>query len=305
MAQSSAPIGGDIGEVMAELSDVRQMLEAAERAATAGDLASADELLRNVARIQEAELGPDHPELASTLTNLAIVAEKGGWPGDAEAFYRRAAAIAAASLPPDHPIVTASRQNLEDFCRAGGLRIDPPAVTMPPVEDPDRDRKPNPDFALDTDLALDRDLAAADRRPAAAARSADDPAAATTVRRASAPPPASRSASLPLRWVIIGAVILAAVALFAVRRWSTGVMPAPAPTVTTEPPEATVPRGQASPVAPPPDVAGPPAAESPEPTDPAAPAPVIEAPPVASPPDAAAGAPAPRASASGDRKSVV
>ena len=97
------------------------MLEVAEHAATGGDFASADELLRGAARIQEAELGPLHPDLANTLNNLAIVAEKMGRPGDAETFYRRATAIASASLPADHPMVADSRQNLEDFCRARGL----------------------------------------------------------------------------------------------------------------------------------------------------------------------------------------
>ena len=112
---------------MSELRDAGRMLEAAEQAAIAGDLASADELLRAAARIQEAELGPLHPDLANTLNNLAIVAEKTGRLGDAETFYRRAAAIASASLPADHPMVADSRKNLEDFCRARGLPIDGPA----------------------------------------------------------------------------------------------------------------------------------------------------------------------------------
>ena len=114
---------------MSEAQDARRVLEQAERAAIAVDLASADELLRSAARIQEAEMGPLHPDLASTLNNLGIVAEKTGRPGDAEVFYRRAAAIAAASLPADHPIVADSRKNLEDFCRERGLPIDAAAVT--------------------------------------------------------------------------------------------------------------------------------------------------------------------------------
>lgn len=114
------------------------MLDRAERAAAAGDLASADELLRSAARIQEEELGPLHPDLASTLNNLAIVAEKAGRPDDAETFYRRAAAIAAASLPSDHPLVAESRQNLEGFCRERGLPIDAPVV-ITATRDTDRE----------------------------------------------------------------------------------------------------------------------------------------------------------------------
>src|SRR5262245_35069542 len=80
---------GGAGVVMTQQQDARHMLDRAERAATAGDLASADELLRGAARIQEEELGPLHPALANTLNNLAIVAEKAGRPDDAETLDRK------------------------------------------------------------------------------------------------------------------------------------------------------------------------------------------------------------------------
>ena len=105
---------------MSDRRDARDMLERAEHAATAGDFASADELLRSATRIQEETLGPLHPDVANTFNNLAIVAEQTGNLGDAETFYRRAVAIASASLPPEHPMVVASRENLESFCRARG-----------------------------------------------------------------------------------------------------------------------------------------------------------------------------------------
>ena len=156
------------------------MLDQAERAAIAGDLASADELLRSAARIQEAELGPLHPDLASTLNNLGIVAEKTGRPGDAEAFYRRAAAIASASLPSDHPIVADSRKTLEDFCRERGLPIDAAVATMPSA--PDSDRPPS----SGTPLSVAR---------------TPTPTAAQPL------PPALHGTSRPLAWVAIGVVV--------------------------------------------------------------------------------------------------
>ena len=116
---------------MAQEPNAKDLVEQAERAAIAGDLAAADELLRAAARIQETELGPVHPDLTSTLNNLAIVAEKAGRLGDAETFYRRAAAIASASLPPGHPTVADTRKNLEDFCRERGLAIAPPVQAAP------------------------------------------------------------------------------------------------------------------------------------------------------------------------------
>jgi hypothetical protein len=174
---------------MTEQQEARHLLERAERAATAGDLASADELLRGAARIQEEELGPLHPDLANTLNNLAVVAERTGSSSEAEALYRRAAAIAAAALPPDHPMVVASRQNLEDFCRARGLPVDSPAVIAPTPD--------NTGIITET---------------------APQPAA----------PPAGR-VSPSIRWVTAGAVVLGAVVLLTLRPWSTRDAPAPAP----------------------------------------------------------------------------
>src|SRR3954463_12859729 len=115
---------------MSELQDVRTMLDAAEAAANSGDLASADDLLQKVARIQEAELGAGHPDLANTFNNLAIVAETTGRMSDAERFYRRAVAVASASLPADDPKVVSSRHNLEAFCRERGVPIDAPAALV-------------------------------------------------------------------------------------------------------------------------------------------------------------------------------
>jgi hypothetical protein len=114
---------------MSDKQNARSLLEQAEHAAAAGDLSAADELLRNAARIQEAELGPMHPDLTSTLTNRAIIAEKTGRLGDAETFYRRAAAIASASLPRDDQIVADSQKNLDDFCRDRGLRVEAAAAS--------------------------------------------------------------------------------------------------------------------------------------------------------------------------------
>ena len=174
---------------MTEQLDAREMLERAERAATAGDLASAGELLRGAARLQEEELGPLHPDLANTLNNLAVVAEGTGSWSEAERLYRRAAAIAAAALPPDHPMVVESRQNLEDFCRAHGLSLDSPAAI-----------RPTPD-----NVGI---IAEAAPRP-------------------SATPPGRVAPSI--RWVAAGAVVVAAAVLLMSRPWSTGDRTAPAP----------------------------------------------------------------------------
>jgi hypothetical protein len=117
---------------MPEPREARSIIEHAEQAAAAGNYASAEELLRQAADLQEQTLGPHHPDLANTLNNLGVVCEMADNPIDAEHYFRRACAVAAASLAPDHPFVATSSKNLHDFCAARGrpaeLPPSPPEV---------------------------------------------------------------------------------------------------------------------------------------------------------------------------------
>src|SRR5436190_13867057 len=183
---------GGAGDAMTEQQDARHLLDRAERAATAGDLSSADELLRSAARIQEEELGPLHPDLANTLNNHAIVAERTGRSSEAETLYRRAAAIAAAALPSDHPMVAASRQNLEDFCRARGLSSDAAAVIPPTKTVPPSSAAPPPDLR----------------------------SSATIATQPLPPAPAPGRAPHSLAGVATGAVVLVAAVLLVLRPWA-------------------------------------------------------------------------------------
>src|SRR3954462_8580474 len=101
---------------MSESESVKDLLAKAESAAAAGDLQSAGQLLQAVARNQERELGPMHPDLANTFNNLAVVAEQTGRPDDAGASVRGAVGCAPASLRAEVRWGAAPRQNLEDFC---------------------------------------------------------------------------------------------------------------------------------------------------------------------------------------------
>lgn len=230
------------------------MLERAEQAATAGDFASADELLRSATRIQEETLGPLHPDLANTFNNLAIVAERTGNLGDAETFYRRAVAIASASLPPEHPMVVASRDNLESFCRARGVSIDAPTPLSPISPTPDTEVGPETSIA-------ERPVVAAPTpdpgRPASAADAAAVPPATAVTPRAIPRPsvpvapkpisgaPVSARGSHLIVWVAIAIALLLAV-LLVWRPWSSRNSTAPAssvpprqdalPPATTQPP---------------------------------------------------------------------
>jgi hypothetical protein len=115
---------------MPEPREPRSIIEAAEQSAAAGNYASAEKLLREAAALQEASLGPLHPDLANTLNNLGVVCEKNDNAVDAEDCFRRAVAIATTVLKPDHPFVATSRQNLRDFCESRGKRVD----EQPPVQ---------------------------------------------------------------------------------------------------------------------------------------------------------------------------
>jgi hypothetical protein len=125
---------------MWEAREARSIIDAAEKAAAAGNHSSAEKLLRDAARLQEARLGPLHPDLANTLNNLGVVCEITGKPADAEQCFRRAVAIATTALEADHPFVTTSRKNLLDFCRARGITVEveqpaPPAASSDPELD--------------------------------------------------------------------------------------------------------------------------------------------------------------------------
>ncbi|MGH9314060.1 MAG: DUF2914 domain-containing protein [Vicinamibacterales bacterium] len=123
---------------MPETRELRSVVEAAEQAAAAGDYASAEQLLREAALLQEANLGPLHPDLANTLNNLGVVCDIADKPADAELCYRRAYAIATAVLEPDHPFVATSGKNLRDFCEARGKPVESP--TTPPIVAAERER---------------------------------------------------------------------------------------------------------------------------------------------------------------------
>jgi len=127
-----------------DASTVQEILDSAARAASSDDYASAESLLREAARLQETTLGSEHPDLASTFNNLAIVCEKEHKLTDAGEFYRRAFAIASASLDSDHPLVLTSRQNLDEFHRvhgrldeavAGRLKPAPTSPSVPTVDE--------------------------------------------------------------------------------------------------------------------------------------------------------------------------
>ena len=70
--------------------------------------------------IKEKVLGPDHPDLATSLNNLALVYQPEGEYAKAEPLYQRALAIRERALGPDHTDVATSLHNLARLYEAEG-----------------------------------------------------------------------------------------------------------------------------------------------------------------------------------------
>jgi len=70
-----------------------------------GRYADAEPLHEQALRIWESALGPDHPDVAISLNDLANVYSHEGRYADAETMFERALTIAERALGPDHPFV--------------------------------------------------------------------------------------------------------------------------------------------------------------------------------------------------------
>jgi len=141
--------------------DPAAITEAAQTAADGGDYPAAERLLREAASIQEASLGSQHPDLASTLNNLAFVCERTNNIAEAERCYRRAHAIAVASLGPRHPFVATSIKNLVGFCATHGIPIWKPPAVEPDIATVTADS----DADGETEIATAVDIESASEHP--------------------------------------------------------------------------------------------------------------------------------------------
>ena len=77
-----------------------------------GDLQGARALHERALTIREAHLGPDHPDTATSLNNLALVLADQGDHDAARTLHQRALAIREARLGADHPDTQRSREDL-------------------------------------------------------------------------------------------------------------------------------------------------------------------------------------------------
>jgi tetratricopeptide (TPR) repeat protein len=73
--------------------------------------------------IREKALGPEHPNLATSLNNLAVLYRAQGKYAEAEPLYKRSLAIMEKALGPDHPNVALILNNLAVLYRAQGKDV--------------------------------------------------------------------------------------------------------------------------------------------------------------------------------------
>jgi len=79
------------------------------------DYAAAEPIMRQALAGCEKAYGPDHPEMAYSLNNLATLLEDKGNYAEAETLYQRALAIDTKALGPDHPSTLAIKRNLDEL----------------------------------------------------------------------------------------------------------------------------------------------------------------------------------------------
>ena len=68
-----------------------------------GRYAEAEPPYKRALAIREQALGPEHPEVANSLSSLAALHRAQGRYGEAEPLFKRALAIYEKALGPDHP----------------------------------------------------------------------------------------------------------------------------------------------------------------------------------------------------------
>ena len=84
----------------------------------AGDYKRATVIAEKALKVAEENVGPDHPDVAASLNNLALLYEAQGEYAKAEPLYKRSLAIKEKTLGPDHPDVATSLENLAGLYRS-------------------------------------------------------------------------------------------------------------------------------------------------------------------------------------------
>jgi len=91
--------------------------EEAEKLYRAGKYDRAVIIAQKALQVAEQNVGPDHPDVAVSLNNLALLYKTQGDYAKAEPLYKRSLAILEKTLGPDHPKVATCLENLAALYR--------------------------------------------------------------------------------------------------------------------------------------------------------------------------------------------
>ena len=83
----------------------------------AGQYDRAVKVAQAALKVAEKNVGPDHPDVATSLSNLALLYHTQGDYAKAESLYKRSLAILEKALGPDHPNVATGIENLAELYR--------------------------------------------------------------------------------------------------------------------------------------------------------------------------------------------
>jgi tetratricopeptide (TPR) repeat protein len=86
----------------------------------AGEYARAIRIAQSALEVAEQNVGPDHPDVATSLNDLAELCKAQGEYAKAEPPLKRSLAIREKALGPDHPNVAASLNNLAELYQYQG-----------------------------------------------------------------------------------------------------------------------------------------------------------------------------------------
>jgi CHAT domain-containing protein/tetratricopeptide (TPR) repeat protein len=106
---------GSASQAVAQSSTADELNKKIIELYQAGKFAEAVPLAQQVLAIRERALGPDHPDVATALGNLALLYDDQGRYAEAVPLLERALAIREKALGPDHPDVAQALNNLAKF----------------------------------------------------------------------------------------------------------------------------------------------------------------------------------------------
>ena len=107
-------------EQEAQLAEANRLDQQVTQLYQAGRYAEAVPLAQKALAIREKALGPEHPDMATTLNNLALLYQAQGDYGRAAPLYQRSLAVREKALGPEHPSVATTLNNLASLYQAQG-----------------------------------------------------------------------------------------------------------------------------------------------------------------------------------------